>query len=48
MAIGGQPQERGGNVRDIIVGHLGLPLGQPLDTPWMAVGHVPEARARSI
>ena len=29
-------------------GHLGLPLGQPPDTPRTSVGHVPEARARSI
>ena len=49
MAIGGRPQEGGGgNVRDIIIGHLGLPLGQPPDTPRMAVGYVLEARARSI
>ena len=29
-------------------GHLGLPSGQPTDTPRMAVVHVPPARARSI
>ena len=44
---GWQQKQRVG-VRDIIAGHLGLPLGQPPDTPRIAVGHVPEARARSI
>jgi hypothetical protein len=29
-------------------GHLGLPSGQAPDTPRTSVGHVPEARARSI
>jgi hypothetical protein len=29
-------------------GHLGLPSGQPPDTPRTSVGHVPPARARSI
>jgi len=33
MAIRGQPQGRGGNIRDIIIGYLRLPLKQPLNTP---------------
>ena len=29
-------------------GHLRKPSGQPSDTPWMVVSHIPEARACSI
>ena len=29
-------------------GHLGKPLGEPSDTPWMVAGYVPEAHACSI
>ena len=37
-----------GRCKGYYFGHLGLPSGQPPDTPRMAVGHVREARARSI
>ena len=37
-----------GGVRDLIAGPLGKPPGQPSGSLRMVVGHVPEARARSI
>jgi len=36
------------NYKGYYCGHLGLPLGQPLDAPQMVASHVPKARARSI
>ena len=48
MAIRGQPQEEGGQYKEYYCGYLGLPLGQPLDAPWIVAGHVLEAYTCSI